>query len=468
MKQRNYIKKKQEDGLTNEKEEVMLKDLEFETANIIEIEERDKAYKFKKFCAKNGSVSVKEMWNLKKKLWPKHKESIPTGKINHFGKLVTGPEEIKALLHKEYKERLRPRPIHPNLKHIEEIKNKSFEVKLEDAKKHKSPDWTMGDLENVLKSVNQNKARDPHGLNRSIFHISCIGDNLKESLLILFNKIKKEGEIPTFMKSATISTIPKSGSKLLLKNERGIFVLSAIRTLLMRMLYNTKYETISSNMSFSNVGGRKHMSSINHIFVINGTMHETLSSNNVKPVTIQIFDFKQMFDSMDLKESVSDMYDSGMKDDTLALLYEANKNVKVKVKSPYGLSVENNLEQIVLQGDTWAPLMASNQVDKFGKILLEESPDYLFKYKGHVPIGVLGMIDDLAGISESGLSSKQLNAFLNVKTAEKKLQFGPKKCHTLTISHRNAPSYNSELFIDYWSEKHDEEGNLIEVFEGKV
>ena len=52
---------------------------------------------------------------------------------------------------------------------------------------------------------------------------------------------------------------------------------------------------------------------------------------------------------------------------TLVLLYEANQNINVKVKTAYGLSVENCLEQIGLQGDTWAPLMASNQVDKFGK-----------------------------------------------------------------------------------------------------
>ena len=55
-----------------------------------------------------------------------------------------------------------------------------------------------------------------------------------------------------------------------------------------------------------------------------------------------------------------------MKDDTLALLYDANKNIKVQVKTPYGLSAENILEEIVLQGDTWGPLMASNQVDTFG------------------------------------------------------------------------------------------------------
>ena len=66
--------------------------------------------------------------------------------------------------------------------------------------------------------------------------------------------------------------------------------------------------------------------------------------------------------------------------------------------------------------------MASNQVDKFGKILLEESPDYIYKYKGHVPVGILGMIDDVVGVSESGIKAKQLNAYINVKSAEKKLR----------------------------------------------
>ena len=111
------------------------------------------------------------------------------------------------------------------------------------------------------------------------------------------------------MKKATISTIPKQGSTFLLKNERGIFILSAFRTVFMKLLYNTKYETLNSNISDSNVGGRKGKSSINHIFVINGIIHETLSSKKNKPVTLQIFDYMQMFDSMVLKESISDLFD---------------------------------------------------------------------------------------------------------------------------------------------------------------
>ena len=81
---------------------------------------------------------------------------------------------------------------------------------------------------------------------------------------------------------------------------------------------------IDQNMSDSNVGWRQKMSSINHIFIYNGVIHETLSSKHKNPVVLQICDYKQMFDSMDLEESISDLYDSGIKDDTLALLYNAN------------------------------------------------------------------------------------------------------------------------------------------------
>ena len=149
----------------------------------------------------------------------------------------------------------------------------------------------MQDINKVLGYIRQNKSRDPDGLNRIIFHLKNIGLNLKESILIMFNKLKNQGIIPNFMKKATISTIPKSGSKLVMKNERGIFVLSAVRTIFMRLIYNTKYEVINSNMSDSNVGGRKEKSCINHIFVIYGVIHETLSSKKNKSVTLQFFLF---------------------------------------------------------------------------------------------------------------------------------------------------------------------------------
>ena len=79
------------------------------------------------------------------------------------------------------------------------------------------------------------------------------------------------------------------------------------------------------------------------------------------------------------------------------------------------------------------------------------------------------MIDDVVGVSESGVKAKQLNAYLNVKGAEKKLQFGHDKCDKLRIAHRNSTFGKSdELYIDHWKETHNKEGQLIETFEGKV
>ena len=59
-----------------------------------------------------------------------------------------------------------------------------------------------------------------------------------------------------------------------------------------------------------------------------------------------------MFDCMCLQESLLDLFDSGVNDDHLTLIHEANKDIRIKVKTPYGLSVQQTLKENVLKGDT--------------------------------------------------------------------------------------------------------------------
>ena len=146
----------------------------------------------------------------------------------------------------------------------------------------------------------------------------------------------------------------------------------------MKLVYNSKYHIIDENMSESNIGSRKNRSCIDHIFVINSIIHEKLKSVKNKSLLIQICDFQQMFDGMSLQESVMNLFDSGVDDDHLTLIHEANKDIIIKVKTPNGLTVEQTLKENVLQGDTLSLIIASNQVDTIGKKLLEENPDYLF------------------------------------------------------------------------------------------
>ena len=218
-------------------------------------------------------------------------------------------------------------------------------------------------------------------------------------------------------------------------------------------------------MSESNIGSRKNRSSIDHIFVINSIIHEQMLSTKNNPIQIQICDFQQMFDGMNLKEAMSDLFDSGIDDNQLPLIYEANKNIKIQVKTPNGLTVEQTLEENVLQGDTLSSIIASNQVDTIGKELLKEKPDYLFQYKGEVPISVMAMVDDTVTITEVGHKTQQMNAFFNVKAAEKKLQFSELKCHTMVMKKSKHINEVSELKVDIWKRTHDKKNTFHETFD---
>ena len=116
------------------------------------------------------------------------------------------------------------------------------------AKLKKTPPWTLKDLESALRDLKRNKSRDFEGLLNEIFKMDVIGSNLKDSLLEMFNSLKLEGLISEFMNFANITTVPKKGSKILLKNERGIFRVSVIRYILMRMIYNSKYPIIDKKI----------------------------------------------------------------------------------------------------------------------------------------------------------------------------------------------------------------------------
>ena len=115
------------------------------------------------------------------------------------------------------------------------------------------------------------------------------------------------------------------------------------------------------------MGARKGKGCKNNLFVINGIIHDVLKSKKMKPVVLGIFDYRQMFDSINLLEALSDIYNVGVNDDTLSLLYQANAEVHMSVKTPTGLTERQTVKDIVLQGDTWGSILASVQVDSIGQ-----------------------------------------------------------------------------------------------------
>ena len=116
-----------------------------------------------------------------------------------------------------------------------------------------------------------------------------MGNDLKRSMLIIFNKVKDTGIIPSFMRFSNIHAIYNDrGLVNELDLERGIFIVSMFRYILMRLIYKEKYSIIDENMSNSNIGARKKMNIWNHIYVVNSIIHNVLSKNTKDPINIMV------------------------------------------------------------------------------------------------------------------------------------------------------------------------------------
>ena len=412
------------------------------------------------------SFSSEGMWKAKKKVFPKHIKPLPVAKEDENGRLISCPEELKNLYLKTYFHRLRHRPIRPELSQLGVWKMELFHKRIELVKLKKVKPWDIKSLRVVLKSLKKNKSRDPHELINELFRPENIGSDLESALLQLLNKTKETYELPEFMQYANIVSIYKGkGKKNSLDSDRGIFIINIFKSLFMKMIYNEEYETIDQNMSDSNVGARKRKNIRNHIFILNGIINETLN-NKSKSIDVVITDYKQCFDGMWLEDCLNDLYEAGVQNPNLALIHAANTKNKVAVKTPNGISERVTINDIVMQGEVMAPLECSVSVDTFGKECQKEEK-YLYYYRDLVGVPSLSMVDDVVNISECGVESVALNAYINAKSNSKKFQFGKEKCHKLHIgcNKESCP----ELFLDTWKiEETDELNTGRKVFNDVV
>ena len=414
-----------------------------------------------------GPDGRKKMWRILKRKYPKNVTAVPVGKKDQKGNLITNHEGLKKLYLKTYIHRLRNRPIRGDFEELKKMKNELFKLRLSLSACNKSRPWEMKELEQVLNSLKKDKARDPNGWINEIFKEGVAGRDLKKSMLDFFNKMKSENYIPDFMRLADVVTIYKGkGEKSSLENDRGIFMVTTFRSILMHLIYEDKYEQIDQSMSDSQVGGRKGKNIRNHIWIVNGIISDVLSTKKKSPVDIQIFDYKQCFDSLWLEECLNDLYSAGVKDDNFQLLYNVNSKVNVSVKTPVGKTARDKISNSVTQGDVFGPIFCSKQVDTIGQECLDQHK-YTYMYKGEVEIPPLGMVDDLLCVSECGVKTSMLNSYINFKTNTKKLQFGVSKCKKIHVGKICEEHKCQNLLVDSWAEVEDESLEMQDQFVGE-
>ena len=410
-----------------------------------------------KFTKNHQNLNINQMWKALESLCPKFQEEAPIAKYDHFGTLITDSDELKKLLCLEFKQRFRTRPVRPDMIGLKCRKDNIFNLLYNIAKQEKSEDFTLSDLRKAMSDLKTKKSRDPQGYINELFMKDVIGKDLEQSLLILFNYMKKENVCPDFMRLSNITAVPKSGSKFQLSNLRGINRISVFRGLYMRMIYNIKYDIIDKNMTEYQSGGRKNRGCRNNLFIVNGIIHEASKiKKQSKPVLIQLYDYSQMFDSLNLEQAMVDVYEVGLQGKEFTAVYQVNRKTNIAVKTQDGTGERQEVESTVLQGDNVASIVASVQTDTIMSGSSEEG--YTYQYKSQLSIGHVIQVDDIIGFTEPGVMAQMFNSYINIKTAEKQLQFNPKKCKVMYVGCDSESDQTGDLTVDSWRV---EQGSLV-------
>ena len=125
----------------------------------------------------NGHSNTTNMWKQFRKAYPKKARPVPTGVKNIHGKVITNPNEKKVIIQKHFEHRMRKRPTHLDVKDTDNIKETLFDIRIELASKNKSPEFTMIELEKVLKNLKVGKSKDFSGYICELFKEGVAGND---------------------------------------------------------------------------------------------------------------------------------------------------------------------------------------------------------------------------------------------------------------------------------------------------
>ena len=113
---------------------------------------------------------------------------------------------------------------------------------------------------------------------------------------------------------------------------------------------------------------------------------------------MQIYDIEKCFDKLWLHEVINCLYESGLRNEKLPLLFMENNNAQVVVKTNGELSTRINIKDSIMQGSIWGSICCVVLMDKLGKYVYN-NPETLFYYKNMVGTPPLQVVYKISTVS---------------------------------------------------------------------
>ena len=130
----------------------------------------------------------------------------------------------------------------------------------------------------------------------------------------------------------------------------------------------------------------------------------------IPAMIINYYDVCKMFDKEDIFFCLEKIYDCNVKGKLYRLLYQMNKELKVKVKTPVGLTPSAKSDPSLAQGSVEASIVSSAAIGKGVDDTFTERDD-LVVYEG-IPLPVQSFMDDVMKTNENCESAQTANDLL--------------------------------------------------------
>ena len=384
----------------------------------------------------NGDFSVDKFWKLKKCVLSNREEknSVITRKgIEVF--------DIDAILNEyvvEFKERLSHRKINENLESYQETTHQLLKVILEQAAQNPNKtDFTVAEVYDSIMSFMSGKSAGHDKHPPDVFRHS--GYNLLIAIKNVLNQIKNSMEIPESWANVIIVTLYKNkGSRKMLQYYRGIFLTAFLSKVMEKMVKNRVNEKLLSINPLQG-GGRQNKSPPDSLFIVRSFINH---ANYLKsPLYITLYDYQTCFDSLWLEDCLVSLWQLGIDDEMLPLIYKLNENCRVTIKTPYGNTEPFECPRIVKQGTVLGGSLCGSTTAELcsdlklgGASLLDEK------------IGVVLFVDDTTTLNVTFNDVLKCHQIVVHFSNKKRLKLNVPKCVMLVV---NGKDYypTPELFV---------------------
>lgn len=312
-----------------------------------------------------GGMKEETFWEFRKKFIGKKEESRITMK-DEKGNIKDEKEDILNI-YKDFYSKLFLKENSTTTEEKEQEKRVTDKLKtiLADAE-HQAPlKIEEKEVKNAIKKLKRNKARDREGWNNEM--ILEGGEEMVKSLTAIFNEVCKQECIPDEWEKMKIKSIYKNkGSRMEMKNRRGIFLTNIVSKLYEKVIMNKTKEHIKIS-KYQN-GGQEGRSIKDNWIAIMAVMD---MNRRLKRDTHMLFaDAVKCFDKLWLDDCLLDLKEAGMREKEIKVIRKLNEKARIEIETPVGSTTEIEAKKIVKQGTVFGPILcccSTAKINAMGK-----------------------------------------------------------------------------------------------------